>query len=435
LKFVARHARFIALALICGAAAARAQISLSTVVDLALKNSPRVKLAQADLERANASLRQSRDAYIPNLVAGSGLGYTYGFPVGQPTLFNFTSQSLVFDAAQFSYIRASRAGIQASLLSLTDARQQVEEDAVLSYIQFDNDTRQLAVMNAQSAAAQKLQTIEQQRTAAGVDAQVEFTRARLTSAQVHLKQLHLQGEAATLRDHLARLTGLPADTVITITASIPPAPASNAYDATGPPPAVKAAYANAASKQQIARGDHRQIFMPQVSFAAQYARYASFNNYAEYYGNFQYNNAAIGMQLTWPLFDRSRGAKAAISAADAAHALHEADIARDTAVEGNIKLRHALEEIAARQDVASLDRELAQQQLDAILIQLNAGSGNPNAPQLTPRDEQNARIAAGQKSIDLLNADFELRQSQLDLLRATGGMEQWIRSTTTSIQP
>jgi outer membrane protein TolC len=414
-------------------AAARAQVSLSTVVDLALKNSPKVKLAQSDLDRATATLRQTKDAYVPNLVAGSGLGYTYGFPVGQPTLFNFTSQSLVFDASQFSYLRASRAGIQASLFALTDARQQIEEDAALSYIQLDNDTLQLAVMNDQTGAAQKLQSIEQQRLDAGVDSKMDFTRARLTGAQVHLKQLHLESEIATLRDHLARLTGLPADAVITITASIPAAPASIA-DSTGTPPAVQAAFANARSKAQQARGDHRQIYLPQVAFAAQFARYASFNNYAEYYGNtqhaFQYNNAALGMQLTWPLFDRTRSAKAAISEADAAHAQHEAELVRDTAGEGNLKLRHALAELAAKQDVASLDRELAQQELDAITVQLSSGSGSSTAPQITPREEQNARIAAGQKSLDLLNADFELRQAQLDLLRATGSIEQWIRSTT-----
>ena len=191
MRLVTRNTRFLLLTLVffCGSAVLRAQMSLSTVVDLALRNSPKVKLAQADLDRATAALRQTKAAYIPNLVAGSGLGYTYGFPVGQPTLFNFTSQGLVFDASQFSYLRATRAGIQASLFSLTDARQQVEEDAAASYIQLDNDMQQLAVMTEQSGAASKLQSIEQQRLDAGVDSKMEFTRARLAGAQVHLKQV------------------------------------------------------------------------------------------------------------------------------------------------------------------------------------------------------------------------------------------------------
>ncbi|HEY0307349.1 MAG TPA: TolC family protein [Acidobacteriaceae bacterium] len=434
LTFAARNTRLFALALLvaCGTVAARAQLSLSTVVDLALKNSPKVKLAQSDLERATATLRQAKDAYIPTLVEGNGVGYSWGFPLGQPTLFNFTSQSLLFDASQFSYMSATRAGIQASLFSLTDARQQVEVDAALTYIQLDNDTQQLAVMTGQSSAAQRLQGIVQQRLEAGVDSKMEFTRARLTGAQVHLKQLHLETEIATLRDHLSRLTGLPADSIVTDTASIPPVPTFSMFDTDAPPAAVQAAFANAKSKKLQARGDRRQVYLPQIAFVAQYARFATFNNYEKYYNGFQSNNEAIGVQITWPLFDRVRSTKADISAADAAHAQHEAEIARDTASEGNFKLRRNLAELAARQDVASLDRELAQQQLDIITVQLNEGSGNPNAPQITPRDEQNARIAAGQKSLEVLGADYQLHQAQLELLRATGGIEQWIRSAPAS---
>ncbi len=77
-------------------------------------------MAQADLDRANASLRQTKDAYIPSLTAGSGLGYSYGFPIGKPTLFTFTSQGLIFDISQFSYINATHAGVEASLSSLID---------------------------------------------------------------------------------------------------------------------------------------------------------------------------------------------------------------------------------------------------------------------------------------------------------------------------
>jgi len=429
--------------LACGPAL-HAQVSLSTVVDLALKNSPKVKMAQADLERATATMRQTKDAYIPNLVAGSGLGYTYGFPVGSPTLFSFTSQGLLFDISQFSYLRATRAGIQASLFSLNDLRQQVEEDAALNYIQLDNDLQQQKVMTDEYGSAQKLGDIVQQRLDAGLDSKMDLTRAKLSGAQVHLKQLHLEGEIAGLRGHLALLTGLPADSIVTDTNSIPGAPAAAAFDAAYAPPAIQAAYANAASKQQQAKGDHHQLYWPQIAFAAQYSRFASFNNYQDYYGNqasvggekpFQFNNALVGMQMTWPLFDRVRKAKADISTADAAHATHEADMDRDLAAEGQQKLRRAIDELSARQDVATLDRELAQEQMDAITVQLTAGSGNPNAPAITPKDEQNARIAAGQKSLDLLDADYQLRQAQLDLLRATGGIEAWIRSSNPAARP
>ena len=428
-----------ALLLLASACCVSAQVSLTTVVDLALKSSPKVRMAQADLDRANASWRQNRDAYIPSLYAGSGLGYTYGFPVGQPTLFNFTSQSLIFDASQFSYLRANRAAIQSATLALQQTRQLAEEDAAISYIQLDAALSRRAAMHDASTAAQRLVAIEQQRVDAGLDASVELTRAKLTAAQVNLKQIHLETEIATEREHLALLTGLPAESLTTDSASIPPAPDASVYTDNAVPLGVQAAYANATAKHQQAVGDRRQSWMPQVMFAAQYARFASFNNYQDYYGNpasvggekpFQFDNAALGMQLSWPLFDRARKAKSDMSAADAAHALREADSIRNAAAENSIKLHRGIEEMAASQQVAELERDLAQQQLDAVTIQAANGSGNPAVPPPTPRDEQNARIAAAQRRLDLADATLALRQTQLDLLVATSNIEAWIRSAS-----
>jgi outer membrane protein TolC len=444
LKLVAYSTRA-ALLLLLAVAPLHAQISLSTVVDLALKNSPKVRMAQDDLDKATAMLRQTKDAYIPTLAAGSGLGYSYGFPLGQPTLFTFTSQGLIFDLSQFNYIHAGKEGIEASLDSLIDVRQQIEVDASLHYIQLDNDLRAQSVMNEEYGSAQKLGEIEQQRLDAGLDSQMELTRAKLSGAQVHLKQLHLENEIDGLREHLALLTGLPAESIVTDTASIPTAePSASAFSAAYMPPAVEAAYANARSKREQARGDRRQLYFPQIAFAAQYARFASFNNYQDYYGSptgtggatpFQFNSAAIGMQMTWPLFDRVRKAKADVSEAEAGRTEHEADLARNLAMEGQQKLRRTIDELSAQQDVAALDRDLAQEQLDAITVQLTSGSGNPSATPTTPVTELNARIAAGQKSLDLLDANYQFRQAQLNLLRATGGLEAWIRSAPSASRP
>src|SRR5579864_5126813 len=64
-----------------------AQISFTTAIDLALKNSPRVLMAKADVDKAQAALEETKDVYIPTLAGGSGLGWSYGFPLGQPSVF------------------------------------------------------------------------------------------------------------------------------------------------------------------------------------------------------------------------------------------------------------------------------------------------------------------------------------------------------------
>ena len=71
-----------------------AQISLTTAVDLALKTSPRVKMAQDDLNRATATLDGSHDVYIPSVSAGAALGQAYGYSPYPPTLLTGEAHSL-----------------------------------------------------------------------------------------------------------------------------------------------------------------------------------------------------------------------------------------------------------------------------------------------------------------------------------------------------
>ena len=128
---------------------AEAQISFYTAVDLALRNSHEVKMAAADVDRAAAGVSQARDAYVPTMVIGSSLGYSYGFPVGQPTIVNATANSLVLSFSQPSIIRAARASLVAAQASLRDTREKVVADTALSYIELDTDKRELEALDQQ----------------------------------------------------------------------------------------------------------------------------------------------------------------------------------------------------------------------------------------------------------------------------------------------
>jgi hypothetical protein len=167
-------------------------------------------------------------------------------------------------------------------------------------------------------------------------------------------------------------------------------------------------------------------------FVAQYSLFAKFNNYDQYYNAFQYSNAGIGIDMRLPIFDVGHKAKARESAADAAKAQHDADAARMQFFEGRQKTRHATAELAARAEVADLDQQLAKQQLDVMLVQLTSGNGNSSAPQMTPKDEQTARIAERDKYVTYLDAGFQTRQAQINLMRQTGDLENWLKSAAQS---
>ncbi|WP_433983251.1 hypothetical protein RBB78_17600 [Tunturiibacter empetritectus] len=46
--------------------------------------------------------------------------------------------------------------------------------------------------------------------------------------------------------------------------------------------------------------------------------------------------------------------------------------------------------------------------------------------QMTPKDEQTSRIAEREKFLAVLNANFELQQAQINLMRESGDLESWI---------
>ena len=237
------------------------------------------------------------------------------------------------------------------------------------------------------------------------------------------------------RAHLARLTGLPDDVLATDRASVPPGgswvkpvllplPLNN--------PGILAAYDRAASRSRQARGDSHYDLRPQISFGAQYNRFATYNNYSQYYNHFQHNNASIGVQITLPIFDAAHRARARQSAADAVHALREADQQRDQFLDGRLRLTHASAELYFRAAIAALDHPRAPPHLDPKLIQLEAGNGNLQGKQANPKDEQTARIAAKDRTITLINTNFEVEQNRINLLRQTGQLEPWLKSLATA---
>ena len=191
---------------------------------------------------------------------------------------------------------------------------------------------------------------------------------------------------------------------------------------------MKAAYASAQSKFYTALGDARQNNRPTFAFGGEYNRYAKFNNYNEYYLRFQHNNFNVGIQITMPIFDATRKAKAKGSSAEAAQASAQAEQLRDQSGEQILQLQKNIAELGAQEKVAELQNELAQDQLDAITTQLHLGSGTPGAPAPLPKDEQAARIRERGHFVDMLETRFQLTQARLSLLRAMGRIEDWAKA-------
>lgn len=422
---------------------AAAQISLVSAADLALKNNPRVRLAQADVDKATAVLKESKDVYIPAITVGSGLGWSYGYPLGQPSVVNAQMTGAILSWSQRDYIRAARLGLQSAVLNLNEARAAVEEDTVVTYLALDRDIARQQALDEQLARAEQLVSIVTDRLNAGVDSQMDLTHAKLTAAQIRLAYLNAQDDTAADQLRLAHLIGLPSTNLATVPDSVPRlgnAPTNQATAALPETPSIQAAFANAEAKQRIAWGDAKKLYRPQVMLAAQYSLFAKFNNYQVYFPTnpltgksvFQYNNAGIGVQITWPIFDRALKARAEESAADAAHAFADYENARIKDQEGHAQLARSTRTLAVKAEIADLEQQLASQQLASIQTQLQANAANPNVPQRTPKDQANAEIDERGKYVSMLNSRFDLQQAQVQLMRAQGNLDGWLRKAAAT---
>ncbi|HTZ59808.1 MAG TPA: TolC family protein [Acidobacteriaceae bacterium] len=425
-----RACQFVLLGMVTALAhsGARAQLSFYTAIDLALRNSTQVRVAAAQVQHAEAAVMESVAAYKPSFSVGSSLGYSYGFPVGQPSVYSVSANSLAFSFSQPDYIRGARAALLASQLQLKDTRQQVILDTATDYIQLVTVNQQITALDQQNGFVGKLIEIEDKRVVGGLDSKVDLTQARLTGAQIALRRLHFLDQADMLRTQLGHLTGLGPGDIVPEPQTVPKAPDISEPAGIADNDGIKAAFASANSKRYISFGDARQNNRPTFAFGLEYNRFAEFNNYNEYYLHFQHNNFNVGVQITLPLFDATRKARARGSSAEAAQASAQAEQMRNQAGEQVLQLQKNIAELTAQERVAELQNELSQDQLDALTTQLQMGSGTPGAPAPAPKDEEGARIRERGYFVDMLQTRFQLTQARLALLRSMGKIEDWAKT-------
>jgi outer membrane protein TolC len=423
-----------AVLIAASAATCSAQMSLSAAVDLALKADPRVRMARASVAKAEAVVSETRDVYIPSVGVKGGYGASTGVPLSVPVVFSLASESLLFNFSQKDNLRAANDGLKAAQLALLDAQEVTSEDTIVTYLNLNNAERRHAAMVDESNYASRLVTIVQQRLDAGQDTRMDLLKAQRTAAQIRLATLNNEDEIANLSQHLSQLLGLPGTQIATVSSSVPALPEPSSLQlASDDSYGVQSSFAVARSKQQSAFGEERYRYRPQFAFEANYSRIStSHTAYSLYYPGFlnqhSDNSLSIGIGITIPIFDYEHRAHARESEAEAIRAMAEAENNRVQFLEGRAKTLRSVAELSAKGEIAHLDRSIAQEQLETILIQLNSSSSTENgAPLMTPKDEQNARLQERQKTVDMLTSEQDLQQAEIGLLRQNGQLGDWLK--------
>lgn len=413
---------FLLLPLVCFAE----PIPFRRAIELAIRNSTAVNAANVDSNRLQAIYQEARDQYVPQVYFGSGLAYSFGFPLGEPSIFKVSSTSLLLNQAQREFIKAARSDVRAANLSKEEKKSQVILETALSYSELDKNQASINVLRQQEDAAVKFESIEQQRIQAGVDSAIELTRAKLSTARIRLKIAELVAGADTLRLRLSQLTGLPAREFETVSESIPRLPEVSqdedlATRAISFSPAVKSAQELAAAKLFQARGEHKQLY-PAVDLVGQYARFTKYNNYDQYYKTFKRNNGAIGVEIRFPFLNKGQKDHSEAAYAEALRSRKDVDAAKEQVSTETLKLQRTVAQLSAAREVARLEYQLAQNNTQATQTKVEAG-------QATLRDQQQAQLDENDRYSTLLDATYELDKAQMQLLKQTGELEKWALSS------
>jgi outer membrane protein TolC len=401
-------------------------VPFKRAIELAIRNSSTMGTATAEVSRLSALYRESRDQYIPQLYLGSGLAYSFGFPLGEPSIFKVSSTSLLLNQAQREFIRATRADVRAATEIKEDKKNQVILETALAYSELDKNRSSINILRQQETAALKFEQIEQQRIQAGVDPAIEVTRAKLNTARIRLKIAEFNAGSDTLRARLSQLTGLPARELETVTESIPRLPEVSqdedlATRAVNFSPAVKSAQEIAWAKLFQARGEHKALY-PAVDLVGQYARFTKYNNYDLYYKQFRRNNGAIGVEIRFPFLNKGQRDRSEATYAEALRSRREVDTAKEQVSTETLKLQRSIAQLNAARDVAKLEYQLAQNSTETMQTKVDAG-------QATLRDQQQAQLDENDKYSALLDSTYSLERAQMQLLKQTGDLEQWALST------
>jgi outer membrane protein TolC len=434
-KTIGKCARVAALAcaLILSAAtalaadSAPAPISFRSAVDMALQHSGVMGIAAINQWRAEKAYKEARANYIPQVTVGSGLGYSYGFPLtlegAAPSVVNFNTSQAFFNPGLRQFIKAAKIDWNATSLDTQDKRDSVILDTALTYAQLDQLTAKIKTLTEAQQSAEKAQFVSEQRLQEGVDSKLELTKSQLVTARIRLRIAEAQGQADVLREHLAHLLGVSADSITTEPESVPQMPEISQDDdlptrAVENSYVVKVAEQKVAAAQARASGEHKAAVMPTMDLASQYAYLAKFNNYDLYYRNYTPNNFSGGMNLRIPLWNSVQKAKAQQADADAMIARKQAELTKDQVREDALKLQRSLRGLSAARDVAKLEWEVSQGDLESVKGRVQTGEANT-------RDEQNAELDTDDKQAAYLDAEFELSRAELQLLRLIGELESW----------
>jgi outer membrane protein TolC len=411
------------LALAALACAEDRAMTLRQAVETALKQNADIALSRLDEEKAKQAVRLAKDPFIPRITVGSGLAYTYGFPMSiegsAPSVLQANAAASLFNRQQSLALSQAKEDARGASLSAEGKRGEVAFGAASLYLDAGRAARIGTLARKDAASLQQVLETVRAQVREGRALPLAEKQAAYNVARASALADGLDDDCAAAETSLAMALGLSAEDRVLPSEQDPPALTLPVSEDSAVRVAlqsnleIRQLESQIASKQLEMRGE-KAARLPRADLVAQYGMLAQFNNYAEYFQKFQRNNGQIGVSLQLPLFSGPGvDAQAARAAADVARLKIERDKARNR-IQSDIQASfREVKKAATSAEVARLDLEVAREQLSIVLAQMQEGRA-------TLRQVEESRIVENDKWIAFYDSQYAIDRARWNVLRLTG---------------
>lgn len=403
------------------------RLDFAAALRRAMDQSPDVMLSRFDEANAQQAVEVARDPFSTKLTMGSGLAYTYGFPMSiegsAPSLFQVQASQSIFNRPKSYLLAKAKVEARAASLLTAQRRDEVLERTARLYLDADHAQRNHAFLAGQISNLEAVLAAVRSRVEEGRALAIEAQRAEVNLKKARQRLRLLEAEQRHTSRHLAFVLGYDGSDMVEpvgeVSLSVPQA--NDAEEA------IRQALDNSRELKKL-QADleakslelqaSRSARLPQVDLIAQYALFSRFNNLDQYFNRFQTSNAQLGASFKFPaLAGSAAGAMASQASTEISRLRVRVSQTRNRIELETRRLFEDLQLHKDNRDLAKLDLDVAREQVAITLAQLEEGRASR-------RQLEEARFLEAEKWTAYWDSQYLFDRARVAVLSATGGMAQ-----------
>ncbi len=405
-------------------------LTLKQAVDLALEQNPDLMLARLDQQKAQLGVAAVAEPLLPRVYAGSGMAYTYGFPVSldgsAPSIVQARAERTLYSAPSRLIAAQAKEQARGAGLGWATAREEAALRTAVLFLDLEKAVRgrEFAARRIESLA--RVEAAVRLRIAEGRELVIEGKRASVNVARARQKLGVLDGAVANCSGALAQVLGLGSQQQINpalearVEMALPASEAEMVEQAVRESGELRKLESDL-QVQTLAAKASRARRLPSVNLVAQYSLLGKFNNYEDFFRKFQRHNGQIGASIMVPLFANPQDEAVASQADLEARRIRiQASVLRSKIESGSRQAWRRVGEAESYREVAKLDLDVAREQVGIVLAQ--SEEGRAGLKQL-----EEARSAEQERWAAFHEARYELERAKIEALRQTNQLAAALR--------